>query len=171
MQAQFDVTEGSELIALLDRALPEVYGYLLLRCRNKATAEDITSETMLAAVRRVRDGVSGMPEAAWLISVARNKLVDHWRAEERRSRYLTLISVRKEASIDASAIDVGIAQDVLAELTQPHRAALTLRHMDGLSVPEVAALLHRSVQSTETLLARARTAFRRHYREKMMSDE
>jgi RNA polymerase sigma-70 factor (ECF subfamily) len=43
------------------------------------------------------------------------------------------------------------------------RAALTLRHVDGLSVPEVAALLGRSTAATETLLARARAVFRQRY--------
>jgi RNA polymerase sigma-70 factor (ECF subfamily) len=38
-------------MALYDRALPQVYGYLADRCRDPATAEDLTSETFLAAVR------------------------------------------------------------------------------------------------------------------------
>jgi RNA polymerase sigma-70 factor (ECF subfamily) len=42
---------------------------------------------------------------------------------------------------------------------------LTLRHLDGLSVPEVAEHLGRSVQATDALLSRARAAFRRDYPE------
>ena len=44
-----------------------------------------------------------------------------------------------------------------------HRTALTLRYLDGLPVPEVAALLDRTVHATEALLVRARLAFRRAY--------
>jgi RNA polymerase sigma-70 factor (ECF subfamily) len=43
------------------------------------------------------------------------------------------------------------------------RAALVLRHLDGYSVPEVAAALGRSVEATESLLARGRRHFRRAY--------
>ena len=43
--------------------------------------------------------------------------------------------------------------------------ALTLRYLDGLPVPEVAAHLGRSVHATETLLVRARAALRRVYEE------
>ncbi len=43
--------DPGELLGLYQRALPEVYGYLLDRCRNRETAEDLTSETFLAAVR------------------------------------------------------------------------------------------------------------------------
>ena len=44
-----------------------------------------------------------------------------------------------------------------------HRAALTLRYLDGLPVPEVARHLDRTVHATEALLVRARAAFRRIY--------
>ena len=50
--------------------------------------------------------------------------------------------------------------EVLEELGPHHRAALTLRYLDGLSVPEVAHHLDRTVHATEALLVRARNAFR-----------
>lgn len=43
-----------ELLALYDRALPQVYGYLLARCGRVAVAEDLTAETMLAAAAAVK---------------------------------------------------------------------------------------------------------------------
>ncbi|MDQ6911220.1 MAG: RNA polymerase subunit sigma-24, partial [Actinomycetota bacterium] len=46
-----------------------------------------------------------------------------------------------------------------------YRAALTLRYLDDLPVPRVAALLDRSVHATEAMLVRARAAFRRAYGE------
>ena len=52
---------------------------------------------------------------------------------------------------------------VLARLGPHHRVALTLRYLDGLSVPEVADHLGRGVHATEALLVRARVAFRRAY--------
>jgi RNA polymerase sigma-70 factor (ECF subfamily) len=45
-----------------------------------------------------------------------------------------------------------------------HRAALTLRYLDGLPVLEVAAHLGRTLHATEALLVRARAAFRQAYR-------
>ena len=62
-------------------------------------------------------------------------------------------------------LDVARAREVLAGLGGHHRAALTLRYVDGLSVPEVAAHLRRTVHATEALLVRARAAFRRAYGE------
>src|SRR3954447_8163712 len=78
------------LLQLYDRALPEVYGYLLARCGSRALAEDLTAETFLAAVHAEADG-RGPTTAGWLIGTARHKLVDHWRRREREERSLRLL--------------------------------------------------------------------------------
>ena len=48
--------QGAVLLALYDRALPQVYGYLQARTRDAAVAEDLTAETFLAAVDAVQRG-------------------------------------------------------------------------------------------------------------------
>ena len=53
----------------------------------------------------------------------------------------------------------------LAALPALQRAAVGLRYLDDLAVPEVARLLDRSVHATESLLARGREGLRRHYLE------
>jgi RNA polymerase sigma-70 factor (ECF subfamily) len=155
-------TSRDEIASLFDRALPEVYHYLLHRCRERTTAEDLTSETFLAAINAIRREAVAIPSAAWLIGIARHKLVDHWRRMERESRHFAVLAKDDSVELDA-LIDRGRAMDVLAELNPIQRTALTLRHVDGLSVSEVANLLGRSVHATETLLVRARAAFRVHY--------
>jgi RNA polymerase sigma-70 factor (ECF subfamily) len=60
-------------------------------------------------------------------------------------------------------LDAAVAHEVLGRLGAHHRSALTLRYLDGLSVPEVAEHLGRTVHATEALLVRARVAFRRAY--------
>jgi RNA polymerase sigma-70 factor (ECF subfamily) len=60
-------------------------------------------------------------------------------------------------------LDALRATEVLDRLTPGHRAALTLRYLDDLPVPQVAELLGRTLHATEALLVRARSAFRRQY--------
>lgn len=76
---------GAGLLALYDRALPHVYGYLLSRCGGALLAEDLTAETFLAAVDAVRRDDPPPLSTAWLVGVARHKLVDHWRRQGRES--------------------------------------------------------------------------------------
>src|SRR5689334_8247805 len=85
--------DGAEqFLALYDTALPEVYGYLLHRCGDVALAEDLTSEVFLAAAHSIRYGGPADLTVAWLIGVARNKLVDHWRKKDREDRGLLLVA-------------------------------------------------------------------------------
>ena len=150
------------LLALYDEALPQVYGYLLSRCGQRALAEDLTAETFLAAVDAVRREPPAAVSVGWLVGVARHKLADHWRRLAREERHLRDVS-EPVADPQDEWVDVVTAHEVLARLGPHHRLALTLRYLDGLPVPEVARLLDRSLHATEALLVRARSAFRRAY--------
>ena len=158
--------QGPRLLALYDRALPQVYGYLVARVHDPALVEDLTAETFLAAVRAVNEAKVPDLTIAWLVTVARNKLVDHWRRIAREERSLALAQEPDGGVVDDD-LDAHFerqhARVVLAELGAHHRVALTLRYLDGLPVPEVAEHLGRTVHATEALLVRARLAFRVRY--------
>lgn len=153
------------LLELYDEALPHVYGYLLARCRHAWLAEDLTAETFLAAVDAIRKPDAPALSVPWLIGVARHKLADHWRWAGREQRGLRHLDGGLEPVEDPwdTTVDAIRARQVLTQLGLHHRAALTLRYLDGLPVSEVAAHLGRTVHATEALLVRARTAFRRIY--------
>ena len=159
--------QGATLLTLYDRALPQVYGYLLPRAGAAAVAEDLTAETFLAAVSAVQRGTVPDLTVAWLVGVARHKLVDHWRRQAAGG------APAQGRRGDGRALGgpVGCPPGRHHRPRRPggagshHRGALTLRYLDGLSVPEVAEALGRTVHATEALLVRARTAFRRAYGE------
>jgi RNA polymerase sigma-70 factor, ECF subfamily len=157
------------LLELYDEALPHVYGYLLARCGDAGLAEELTAESFLAAVHAVRKPGAPGPSVPWLIGVARHKLADHWRRRAREERGLRLLAAEPDWEPDQAedpwetVVDRIRAREVLGQLGAHHRAALTLRYLDGLPVPEVARHLDRTVHATEALLVRARAAFRRRY--------
>lgn len=130
-------------------------------------AEDLTAETFMAAVAAVSHGQVREVTVAWLVGVARHKLVDHWRRVARERRGLARVERVQEEAVDPweAVLDTQAAHAALLRLSGPQRIALTLRYLDGLSVPEVADHLGRSVHATETLLVRARAALRRVYEE------
>jgi RNA polymerase sigma-70 factor (ECF subfamily) len=156
---------GAGLLELYDEALPQVYGYLLARCGDVTLAEDLAAECFLAAAAAVRKPEPPPLSIAWLIGVARHKLVDHWRVREREQRGLRSVYREQVIADDPweERLDLLWAQEALARLGPHHRVALTLRYLDGLSVDAVAEELGRSVHATEALLVRARRAFRRTY--------
>jgi len=155
------------VVAIYRAALPQVYGYLLPRCGSVTVAEDLTAETFMAAVAAVRQGQVRDLTVPWLVAVARHKLVDHWRRVARERRGLAAVERDQDDADDPweEILDLQAAHAALLRLSVPQRLALTLRYLDGLSVPEVAEHVGRSVHATETLLVRARAALRRVYRE------
>ncbi len=158
-------------MAIYRRALPQVYGYLLPRCGSSVVAEDLTAETFMAAVQATRQGSTAEVNVAWLVGVARHKLVDHWRRSARDQRNLAVAEQLTDGLDDPweDHLDTTVVHAALRRLSPHQRAALTLRYLDGLPVPEVAEHLDRSVHATETLLARGRAALRRIYREEESS--
>jgi len=155
-----------------DEALPRLYGYFIVRVGGRVdVAEDLTQETMLA-------GSVGMPPPqvpvmAWLYGIARHKLVDHYRREERDRRFFghpatgDAIDIGPSPPLGTLDLDaVAVRHDVCAvldKLPPRQRSALVLRYFDSCDVATTAHLLDLTVHATESLLARGRSAFRRHY--------
>ncbi len=162
----YDVAERLDLDAegfrrFYEVALPRVFGYLVHRCGSVALAEDLTQETFLAAVAELKKGRGVDAPLPWIFGIARHKLLDHYRREKRAARHTgeVLEPVLLPVETDDRVLSA------LAAVPPAQRIALLLRHADGLSVPEVAAALGRSVEAVESLLARGRSGFRRAYGE------
>ena len=157
---------AERFLGLYDSALPYVYGYLLARCGRAVLAEELTADTMLAAVDAVGRQPPDRLSTAWLLGIARHKLIDYWRRLGREERSLRSIAAQTQDEAE-DPWDVHLdglrARETLELLAPHHRAVLTLRYLDDLPVADVADILDRTVHATEALLVRARTAFRRAY--------
>lgn len=152
---------AEQLLSIYDRALPQVFGYVGRRCGTTALAEDLTSEVFMAAATALLRGTTDEISVGWLIGTARHKLIDHWRRTERQRSVLSLVAVDDhQPDPNDEPITTTRTHEVLEQLSAEHRGALTLRYIDGLPVGEVASILDRSVHATESLLQRAKTAFR-----------
>jgi RNA polymerase sigma-70 factor (ECF subfamily) len=161
-----------EIVEAIDAALPVVYDYLLRRCGSKVVAEDLLSDTVLSAVSQAIGGRHSDLSIAYLVGIARHKLVDHWRREARANRHLESVGYALEDTVvPPEPFEAERTARTLAGLSPMHRMALVLRYVDGLSVAEVATAVGRSLHATETLLMRAKAAFRSHYSLMEVGDE
>lgn len=161
--ARTSLGDAAAFRVFYDEALPQVYSYLFHRCGgDAASAEELTQETFIAAVMELQKGELVTDPIAWVFGIARHKLVDHYRRQERRERLAARVP-----AIDLEAREwVGVEQReltlcTLAALPAAQRAALVLRYLDDLSVGDVARELGKSVHATESILARGKESFRR----------
>jgi RNA polymerase sigma-70 factor (ECF subfamily) len=149
--------------ALYDDAFAGLYSYVLWRCGGlRDHADDVAQEAWLTAVRRLAAFDPGKGDfLAWLRGVAANLLRNRFR-RRRRERPLRDAAARPA---DAAA-DRERAEQVaraLAELPERHEAALRAKYLDGRSVQEMAEAGGETPKAVESLLTRARQAFREAY--------
>lgn len=152
---------------LYDAEFGTVHRYATVRL-GRSEGEEVTSEVFHAAALAFADGHPDTVTPAWLMAVTRNKVIDRWRKAERRKAKRHLVWTREEDAVEFPhdwtrhpTRDAVLA--ALDQMTPRHRTLLVLHHVDGMSVPEIAASLEESRRSVESAIARARSSFRRHY--------
>jgi len=166
-QAEIPVHEAAQIEAIFTTALPKIYGYIFLRVSgNQAIAEDLTSETFLAFIKTWPERQTNIPDPiAWLIGIARNKVLNYYRAETTHLRHLTDWTHDAEQVPDI-ADELARLRDrdeffrLLAPLRPEQRIVLLLHYLDGYSIREIASLIDKSEHAVESLLARARRTIR-----------
>jgi RNA polymerase sigma-70 factor (ECF subfamily) len=156
--------------ALYDRYVDVVYRYVFYRVSNKSLTEDMVSETFLRALRRITSFTwQGRDFGAWLVTIARNLIADHYKS----SRYK--VEVTTADMLDADRATDGPEDEVLDAMTNvtlleavkmlgaEQQECVVLRFLQGFSVTETAlamgktdgaikALQYRAVQSLKRLL-------------------
>ncbi|MBI3648586.1 MAG: RNA polymerase sigma factor, partial [Actinobacteria bacterium] len=116
-------------------------------------------ETFLRATRAFLGWRGGRPEA-WLLTIARNVLVD----EHRRGHPTLPLDESLVATAEADDPAVGAAvRDALRRLSTPQARLLTLVHVDGFTHAEVARMTGTTPAAVKTAVWRAREAFRLAY--------
>ncbi len=150
---------------LTGRLLPRVLGYATRLLGDRAEAEDVAQDAMMRLWRIAPDWRTGEAAVAtWLYRVVTNLCTDRQRARVRR-RSDALDDVPEPAD-DAASAEAGLIeadrmaalQTALDSLPDRQRQAVVLRHIEGMTNPEIAAILEIGVEAVESLTARGKRA-------------
>lgn len=154
---------------LYDNHFDGLYLYVYFRVNRRAdAAEDMVQDCWTVAVRRIQTfDPRRAAFATWLRGIADNLLLNRKRREARRFRLWPWSKTRaavREATTNQNGLAVAEAiQVVFASLPEHYRAVLEARYNDGHTVAEIAADSDQSQKAIESLLGRARRAFRKEY--------
>ena len=130
---------------------------------DRAEAEDVTQEAMVRLWTVAPDWRQGEAQVStWLYRVTANLCTDRLR---RRRRSVSLDAVADPADGTASVADqmqgqarLSALSEALAILPGRQGQAVALRHLEGLSNPEIAKIMDISVEAVESLIARGKRA-------------
>lgn len=134
-----------------------VYGFLAYRMRDRHAAEDLTQATFERALRAwSRYDARRASESTWLLTIARNLLIDHHRRD--RSDRLEQLDERFAPTVDGPEERLLASPELveaLAELSDRDREVVALRFGGDLNGPEIAALLGLSLANVQQILSRS----------------
>jgi len=144
-----------------DEHVWQVYGFFAYRLRSRTDAEDLTQLTFERALRAWRsfDARRASP-GTWLLAIAHNLLVDHYRADRSADQEpIGPGGVGEDAlpSVEATP-DLGLDPELAAALDRlepREREIIALRYGGDLSGPDIAELTGLSLANVQQILSRA----------------
>lgn len=156
--------------SLYNHFVQPIYRYLLSRVHSTHEAEDLTSQTFMAAYENLHKYRERGYFSAWLFSIARSKLMDHYRGSKAE---LALDEIENRAEID-DALGRIVRSDEAKQLarlirrcTAEEQDMIHLRYVADLQFAEIAEVLGKSEgavkKSLYRLLANLKSQMEHHH--------
>ncbi|WP_083971854.1 MULTISPECIES: ECF subfamily RNA polymerase sigma factor, BldN family [Actinoplanes] len=169
-RAQAGETEAFGLI--YDRYVDTVFRFVYFRVGNRQLAEDLTSDTFLRALKRIGSFTwQGRDLGAWLVTIARNLVADHFKSGRYRLEVTTgdvLDADREdrgpEGSPESAVVDhiTNVALlTAVKQLNPEQQECIVLRFLQGFSVAETAQTMGKNEGAIKALQYRAVRALNR----------
>lgn len=143
-----------------------VFRFLMVRTRDRYLAEDLTQEVFVRVLRRISSFTwQGREFGAWLFTIARNLVTDHFKSARARREFSVgeiFESDERDRSAEAQVfrdLEVVETRDAvhgaLALITPDQRKCVTLRYLTGLSIEQTASAMGKRPGAVKTLAYRA----------------
>ena len=149
------------IAALYDRHYRAVYNYIYYRVNDRQDADDLSAEVFIRMIHKLADYQDrGRPFLAWLYTIARNLVIDHYRAAEKRDGSPINENLAGHPS-QAPDEQVHARQQedcfrkALAGMPEAQRQLLVLRFINQYSTPRITDLLGKSDRAVRSLQHRA----------------
>jgi RNA polymerase sigma-70 factor, ECF subfamily len=153
---------------------PRLFRFAVLRLRDPDAAEDIVQTSLMAAMRHLGSWRGEASLFTWLCTICRRE-IGAW--QKRTSRRVIVSIEDDDASLHAALDSIGAAADApdarlaradtgrtvqlaLDHLPPRYSRALEWKYLEELSVDDIAGRLQCTPKAAESLLTRARAAFR-----------
>ncbi len=160
-----------------DTYFPRLYRFALPRLNGDAeAARDVVQSTLVKAIRTLGTFRGDAALFSWMCQICRHQVVDHLREHRRHAERVILIEDSPEVRAALESIEAPIAdepghrfgraetrrliQSILDRLPSRYGDVLQWKYVEGRSVEEIGALLGVGHTAAQSLLARARPAFK-----------
>jgi RNA polymerase sigma-70 factor (ECF subfamily) len=153
---------------LYEEYFTALYRYILIRVGNPDDADDIVQLVFLKFYKNLQNWQDqGYQPSAYLYSIARSVIADHFRTSARTGKkitdseeFLAMVADKSQTPHSDVLYNEEIAQlySTIQNLAQNYQEVLLLRYMQSLSSQEIANIIGKSDVATRKLLSRATKA-------------
>lgn len=149
-----------EFLKAYDQFADAIFRHCVFRVSDRESAKDITQGTFVRLWDYMSQGKKVDNMRAMLYRIANNLIID----EYRKRKYDSLDKMRDEEGFDIgfeikrdieAKDEYSQAMGLLERLPEKHRETLVMRHIDGLSIKEIAHLTHESENVISVRIHRA----------------
>ncbi len=157
--------QKAELNDLYDQWLQPIYRYVLSRVKHVDDAKDITSQTFLSAWKNHERYQERGEFAAWLFSIARNKINDHFRQIRRRNNQIQVPGNEDIYKVYAEPQNETLIalRQVISTLSEKEQELIRLRYVAGLDFATIAKISHRSPAACRKACSRLVAKLKAHF--------
>jgi RNA polymerase sigma-70 factor, ECF subfamily len=156
------------LVRLFDEHLPTVHRFAMRMCRDEDHARDVAQESLLTALKSLKDYRGEASFSTWLFTIARSHCGKTRRRQEREPLHsdeqMQIRAVQSDDPAPDAQISHAEISDVvergLADIDPAEREAVLLRDVEGMSANEASRVLNISVAALKSRLHRGRAALR-----------
>ena len=153
--------DASAFGTLYDHYQPMIYRFVAVKVGRREDAEDITHQVFMSAWQNIANYRDlGHPFSSWLYRIARNQVIDHYRAKKQD---ISLDVLDPEGLIEASVSQLDLPRKLeieamlkaIHQLKQDYQDVIIMRFVEDLSVRETAKAIHRSEGAVKLIQHRA----------------
>lgn len=155
----------AELNELYDEWIQAIYRYTLSRVRHVDDAQDITSQTFLSAWQNRERYQERGEFAAWLFSIARNKINDHFRQAQRKQNRIQTLGDDEIYKLSAEPQHETLIalRQVISTLSEKEQELIRLRYVAGLDFATIAKISRRSPAACRKACSRLVAKLKAHF--------
>lgn len=160
--ARYAVGDQSAARALASRHAPRALSVATRMLADPAEAQDVTQEAMIKMFKIAPDWEEGRAKVStWMYRVVSNLCIDRLRARRGGTDPLDETNEPADTALTApqrmeAADQLRLLYTAIEQLPERQRLAVTLRHIEELPNPDIAAILDSSIEAVESLLSRGR---------------
>jgi RNA polymerase sigma-70 factor, ECF subfamily len=142
-----------------------LYGFLYRRVLDKQVAEDLTSITFMKALEKINSFRAAKGNfGAWLYTIARNAMNDHYRALRPHEDIETVWDLSSDEDVFkgvADRLDIEKIRSALKNVDPAKREIVMMRIWDGLSYQEIAQITGKTETNCKVIFCRTMESLRK----------